>query len=137
MRRAYSYIRFSSKKQEKGDSVRRQKSLAEKYCDENNFILDNTLKVDDGISAFNSDNKEFGELKNFLDRIKNGDVEKGSCLLVESLDRLSRENMWTASSLLIAIVNNDIDVISLVGNRVYNKNNINGLCCINRLPDPC
>ena len=127
MRRAYSYIRFSSKKQEKGDSLRRQKSLAEKYCEENNLVLDNTLKVDDGISAFNGDNKEFGELKNFLDRIEKGDIEKGSCLLVESLDRLSRENMWDASNLLINIVKKDIEVISLAGNKVYNSNNINDI----------
>jgi DNA invertase Pin-like site-specific DNA recombinase len=125
MRRAYSYIRFSSKKQEKGDSVRRQKSLAEKYCEENDLILDDTLKVDDGISAFNGDNKEFGGLRNFLDRIKEGGIEKGSCLLVESLDRLSRENMWIASGLLIDIVNKDVEVISLADNRVYNKDNIN------------
>jgi DNA invertase Pin-like site-specific DNA recombinase len=122
MRRAYSYIRFSSKKQEKGDSVRRQKSLAEKYCEENDLILDDTLKVDDGISAFNGDNKEFGGLRSFLDRIKEGGIEKGSCLLVESLDRLSRENMWIASGLLIDIVNKDVEVISLADNRVYNIN---------------
>ncbi len=30
--KAYSYIRFSSKKQEQGDSVRRQTELAEQYA---------------------------------------------------------------------------------------------------------
>lgn len=29
---AYSYVRFSSKRQEQGDSVRRQTEMAEKYA---------------------------------------------------------------------------------------------------------
>jgi DNA invertase Pin-like site-specific DNA recombinase len=127
MRRAYSYIRFSSKKQEKGDSVRRQKSLAENYCEANNLILDNELKVDDGISAYNGDNREFGQLKYFLDKIENGDIEPGSYLLVEALDRLSRANMWSACQLLRDIVYKDIEVITLTDNKVYNKDNINDL----------
>jgi len=125
MTKAYSYIRFSSKKQEKGDSVRRQEELSKRYCDKNNLILDDSLKVDDGISAFKGDNKHFGALNNFLQKIKNGDVSKGSYFLIEALDRLSREGMWPASDLMRHIVDSGVNVVTLTDNKCYTSSNIN------------
>nr|WP_290095175.1 recombinase family protein [uncultured Escherichia sp.] len=49
--KAYSYIRFSSKKQEQGDSVRRQIALAEHYAHANNLILSDKNFQDLGISV--------------------------------------------------------------------------------------
>src|ERR1700758_3473375 len=51
--RAYSYIRFSSPEQAKGDSLRRQTEAAEAYAKERGLSLDSSLTFRDlGISAF-------------------------------------------------------------------------------------
>lgn len=39
MQKAYSYIRFSSPEQAKGDSYRRQREAAEAYCQANGLEL--------------------------------------------------------------------------------------------------
>jgi DNA invertase Pin-like site-specific DNA recombinase len=39
MKKAYSYIRYSSPQQAKGDSFRRQFSATQAYCDKNRYEL--------------------------------------------------------------------------------------------------
>ncbi|BCG19297.1 recombinase family protein [Vibrio alginolyticus] len=51
MRKAYSYIRFSSKAQQDGDSLRRQTEATREYCAQNNLELDNSFK-DLGVSGY-------------------------------------------------------------------------------------
>src|SRR5688572_4057085 len=48
--RAYSYLRFSRPEQIRGDSLRRQTELSERYARENGLELDATLE-DRGVSA--------------------------------------------------------------------------------------
>ena len=61
--RAFSYIRFSSKKQQKGESFRRQAEFAVEVCRENGWVLDESLTLNDlGVSAFR------GEAVNFSAR---------------------------------------------------------------------
>jgi DNA invertase Pin-like site-specific DNA recombinase len=49
---AYSYIRFSTPDQIKGDSLRRQTEASHRYAAENNLTLDETLNIRDlGVSA--------------------------------------------------------------------------------------
>ena len=51
--RAYSYIRFSTPEQMKGDSLRRQTEAAEKYAAINGLDLDDELTFRDlGVSAY-------------------------------------------------------------------------------------
>jgi DNA invertase Pin-like site-specific DNA recombinase len=50
---AYSYVRFSTPEQSKGDSLRRQQALSEAYALENGLTLDTTLTFHDlGVSAY-------------------------------------------------------------------------------------
>ena len=89
--RAYSYIRFSSPEQAKGDSLRRQMELAEQYAEAHGLELDTELTFRDlGVSAYRGLNVETGELRAFLKAVEEGIVAPGSVLLVESLDRISR-----------------------------------------------
>lgn len=89
---AYSYVRFSTPQQLKGDSLRRQLEASERYVTENGLVLDETLNLRDlGISAFRGKNVERGALGAFIKAIETGKVKEGSYLIVESLDRLSRE----------------------------------------------
>ena len=100
VRDAYSYIRFSSKKQADGASLERQLTGTRKYCEENNLILNETLTFRDlGISAFKGDNLDHG-LGELLQACEDGLIPKGSALVVEALDRLSRQRPRVVSTLL-------------------------------------
>ena len=100
MPKAYSYIRFSSAIQLKGDSLKRQTSLREEYLAKHPELeLDTTLNLSDlGVSAYDRSNITKGALGRFLQAVKDGKIARGSYLLVESLDRLSRaqvsQNVW-------------------------------------------
>ena len=97
---AYSYIRFSSKKQADGASLERQLAGTKKYCEENNLILNESLTFRDlGVSAFKGDNRERG-LGDLLQACDDGLIPRGSALVVEALDRLSRQRPRVVSTLL-------------------------------------
>jgi DNA invertase Pin-like site-specific DNA recombinase len=114
VRTAYSYMRFSSGQQADGDSIRRQTDLPSKWCEKNNARLDTTKTMADrGISAFHGRNRKSGALAVFLAEVEASQIERGSILLVENLDRLSRENPWDAVPLLCSIVNAGITVVTL------------------------
>ncbi len=87
MKTAYSYVRFSSRKQAKGDSLKRQEEMAEAWCKENGYRLDDSLKPDKGVSGFKGRNATKGNLAFFLREIEDGLIPKGSVLIIESPDR--------------------------------------------------
>lgn len=88
-RTAFSYIRFSDPKQRKGFSKERQKDKELQLCKKHGWVLDTSLNIADyGRSGFKDE--QVG-LKVFLQAIKDGKVERGSVLIVERLDRLSRK----------------------------------------------
>lgn len=109
---AYSYIRLSSDRQAFGDSVRRQRERAEAFAAEHGLVLDTSLR-DIGVSAWKGKNRLRGALSGFLKAVDEGRIAKGSYLLVESLDRLSRENVIEAQSLFLDIIRRDIVVAVL------------------------
>src|SRR5262245_5169836 len=83
-RKAIQYSRFSGKRQEAGDSQRRQDELAEQAAKEEGVPIDRTLTLDDrGLSAFRGDNWRRGKLGKFLDLIDAGLVPPGSILIIE------------------------------------------------------
>ena len=67
--------------------------------------MDEDLALSDlGISAFKGKNATEGALAAFLIAAKEGRIPRGSILLVESLDRLSRNTITDAVALLTSIV---------------------------------
>src|SRR5581483_5571399 len=91
--RAYSYLRFSRPEQAQGDSLRRQTSMAAEYAARHGLNLDSELNLRDlGVSAFRGANATVGALGGFLKAITDGLVPPGSLLLVEALDRVSRQS---------------------------------------------
>src|SRR5262245_16720394 len=101
MQRAYSLIRFSSWKQARGQSQRRQAEWSAAWCDKNGCLLDESLHQDKPVSAFRGANRSKGALAAFQEMINVGRVARGSILLVESLDRLSREEVDEALMLFL------------------------------------
>ncbi|MFC3071202.1 recombinase family protein [Phenylobacterium soli] len=54
-RRAYSYVRFSTPEQARGDSFRRQWAMATKYAADHGLELDETMTFQDrGVSGYGS-----------------------------------------------------------------------------------
>lgn len=125
MIKAYSYIRFSSIIQERGDSLRRQSDLAERYSKKHNLTLDKELDLKDlGKSAYHAKHKTEGQLGVFLLLIIEGKIEKGSYLLIEDLDRLSREHPFDALGNIQIIINAGINIVTLNDNQLYSRESI-------------
>jgi DNA invertase Pin-like site-specific DNA recombinase len=119
---AYSYIRFSSLEQQKGDSLRRQTEASAKYAAAHGLTLDESLTAHDlGVSAFSGANLENGALGRFIAAIDEGRVASGSYLLVESLDRLSRLPPTEALGIFQSIINRGIVIVTLTDMAVYSK----------------
>ncbi len=123
--KAYSYLRFSTPEQIKGDSTRRQKDGAKKYAEEHGLDLDEKLTFQDlGVSALHGKNAETGALGVFLQAVREGRVEKGSYLLVESLDRISRKKARKALHILESICEEGITVVTLLDKREYTEESL-------------
>ncbi len=127
MAKAYSYIRFSKPEQMKGDSLARQIEKSKAYCNANGLELDTELNLKDlGISAFNGKNlDEDAALGGFIKAIDEGRVKRGSYLLIESLDRLSRQRVIDAFNAFQSIIKKGITIVTLSDNNVYNEESIN------------
>jgi DNA invertase Pin-like site-specific DNA recombinase len=114
---AYSYIRFSFTEQRRGDSLRRQTEAAQAWCDRNNARLDASTTLHDlGTSAFRGahrKNPDRNALAAFLKLVENGKVPRGSYLIVEALDRLTREHIRPALTLLLNLIEAGVRIVQL------------------------
>lgn len=120
MHKAYSYIRFSSVKQQSGDSIERQTRLSKSYATKHGLVLDAELCMRDlGISAYDRSNVKKGALGHFLRLVEEGRIEKGSYLLVESLDRLSRDKVMDALSVFTDLLRAGIIIVTVSDEQVY------------------
>ena len=118
---AFSYIRFSHPSQADGDSLRRQTEAATVWSRRNHATLDmTTTLLDLGKSAFvkaRRDPFEEDPMAAFIDQddlvnpdrralagfqalIKRRRVPRGAFLIIENLDRLSRDDVVPATHLL-------------------------------------
>jgi DNA invertase Pin-like site-specific DNA recombinase len=120
MTRAYSYVRISSPNQSLGHGIARQLEASRRYAEEHNLeLVEGDELRDIGVSAFKGANVAEGALGRFLQAVKVGKVEHGSTLIVESLDRISRQQVMKSMGLLIDIVNSGINVATLADGRTY------------------
>ncbi len=118
----YSYIRFSTIEQEKGHSLSRQLSYAKKVAEDRGLFLDENLTMKDlGLSAYHKTNISRGALGVFLTAVEQGRVPRGSILVIESLDRISRAAPLESQGIIAQIINADITVITAVDGKEYNK----------------
>jgi DNA invertase Pin-like site-specific DNA recombinase len=121
-RKAYSYARFSTDEQSKGDSLRRQTTMAADYAARHNLDLDAELTFQDlGVSGFRGKNAATGRLGDFIEAVERGVVKQGSVLLVENLDRVSRQAPLDAVMLLNKIVSAGVSVVTLTDSREYTE----------------
>ena len=124
--KAYSYVRFSSPEQEKGDSLRRQIQLSEEYAKKHGLNLDDSLKLTDrGLSAYKGVHRTKGALGEFLKLVEEGKIAAGSILIVENLDRLSREQVLDALNQFTGIIRAGIKLVTLQDGMEYDRESIN------------
>jgi DNA invertase Pin-like site-specific DNA recombinase len=127
---AYSYKRFSSAAQEGNDSIRRQTAAAIAYIEDNpqlGLVLDTTLSMTDaGVSAFKGTNLKTGALSVFTGAVKAGMIPEGSYLLLESLDRFTRQQVNVAALDLLSLINSGVVVVTLHNQTVYREEQFQG-----------
>lgn len=123
--KAYSYIRFSTPEQLKGNSLQRQLDASKKYAEENGLTLDTSLNLRDlGLSAYHGAHRTKGALGLFLDLVERGKIVKGSVLIVENLDRLSRQEPLEAFTQFTLIIQAGIKLVTLTDRQEYTRESI-------------
>src|SRR5262245_47051648 len=114
---AYSYVRFSTPEQAGGDSLRRQTDLAKAWCRKSGARLDVSTTLHDlGRSAYTGGHRKNPDrhaLAAFLKLVESGKVPRGSYLVIENLDRLSREHIRPALTLLLNLIEAGVRVVQL------------------------
>lgn len=126
--KAYSYLRFSSPDQIRGHSLQRQSEASQLYAQAHGLELDESLKLTDlGVSAFRGKNWQEGALGKFIEAIDSGLVPRGSYLLVENLDRLSRDTINVALKRFMDILEREVHVVTLHDSKVFTKESLSNL----------
>jgi DNA invertase Pin-like site-specific DNA recombinase len=132
MATVYSYVRFSSKKQELGDSVRRQTKAGDEWLARHpEHTLDTSLRLHDlGVSAFRGANlEEKGALGAFIALAKkpDGPIAPGSILLIERLDRFSRQQTRKAYRAFVELVEAGVTIQTLEPLQTISESNVDDL----------
>jgi DNA invertase Pin-like site-specific DNA recombinase len=123
--RAYPYVRFSTPKQEKGDSLRRQRDLIEGFCKANDWTID-TWVQDLGQSAWTGEHLKSGSLGRFAEDVRAGKIEMPAVLVVEKLDRLSRQGHRTALRWMEDLCDCGLTIAVVDGGRLYDTKALAG-----------
>ncbi|SDW30519.1 Site-specific DNA recombinase [Pseudomonas syringae] len=125
MPKVFSYVRFSSAKQSAGDSKARQIKYAKAFADEYGYELadpNDYLFFDAGRSAYKGKHlDDTGELARFLAFVEDGTIPTGSVLVIESLDRLSRERVRDALPRFLDLLAKGINVYTSIDKRLYTR----------------
>jgi len=117
----YLYSRFSDPRQAQGQSYERQMAYAEEWAKKRGLKIDTTLSMNDaGLSGFTGKNVKSGALGVFLAAVKAGLIPRGSYLLVEQLDRLSRLAARKAGRQFDDLIDAGITIVTTKNGREYN-----------------
>jgi DNA invertase Pin-like site-specific DNA recombinase len=124
--RAISYARFSSGSQAKGNTIERQTLAFEAWLERNKTAYKPLYLQDKGISAYKGKNASKGRLSAFLGLIADGDIKSGDLLVVEAIDRLSRQAMLDSFDLVRDILKAGVSILTLENNQTYSTESLNG-----------
>ncbi|PTS81678.1 MULTISPECIES: recombinase family protein [unclassified Caulobacter] len=125
MPNAYIYSRFSTPQQEHGNSLERQRELCESFCARRGWTIADRIE-DKGKSAWKGDHLRSGNLGKFAARVRSGDIEPGSILVVEQLDRLSRLDPRTAQRWMEDLCEIGLKIATVEGEKVYDEGALRG-----------
>lgn len=125
MPKIWPYIRFSSEEQKKGDSLRRQQDLIDKFAARPEIVvegatLDTSLDLNDlGVSGYTGKNLLQGRFKTFLDAVDSGIVKPGDYLAVEALNRVTRLNPRASLPILLGLLEKGVKIAITDSSLIY------------------
>lgn len=125
MPKIWPYIRFSSEEQKKGDSLRRQQELIERFAARPEIVaegaeIDTSLDLNDlGVSGFTGKNVLQGRFKTFLDAVASGIVKPGDYLAVEALNRVTRLDPMESLPILMGLMKKGIKIAITADSQIY------------------
>ena len=125
MPNAIIYGRFSTPKQEQGDSLERQLRDLNAYCAAEGWPVVETI-FDKGRSAYSGNHLAAGNLGSLTARIMTGNVPDDCVLVVEALDRLSRQGHDTAVDWLKMITRQGVKVAVTTTRKLYDAQSWKG-----------
>ena len=114
------YARYSGSKQTKGTSVERQVEMAEAYAKANGLTITEPPLIDRAKSAFHAAHVR-GHMGKLLARVASGDLGQGDIILVEMIDRLSREKVMKAWDQLRTFTNAGVTIITVANGTRLNE----------------
>ena len=119
---AFSYQRVSSGQQVDGHGLDRQADAAALWCAANGHQLDQQLALSDrGRSAYSGRHLR-GALGRFLELAQSGELGRSPVLLVEAIDRLSRQEPLDAiKTILGGLVDSGVRVVTLEDQQEYSR----------------
>lgn len=124
---AYSYSRVSTNNQAvSGAGIARQTQMFEGWLAVHPEYVAGDAIVDDGLSGFKGHNlRENAGLGSFLSKAKANDLPKGCCLVIEALDRLSRQDASAARELVNKILDAGVSIAIIKFNTIlYTKSKL-------------
>jgi len=107
---AFSYQRVSSGKQATEDrtGIERQNESFLPFCTKHGLTPNPDPLVDKGVSAFRSTHQKTGALGAFIEAAEAGSIPPGAVLVVEDVDRFSRDTASRAEELLLKLFNQEL-----------------------------
>ena len=118
---AWIYARFSSLEQAKGHSLERQLKGARALIEAQGWLYSPEREmVDEGRSAYHGSNRSVGAaLYDFENKARDGHFANGAVLVVESLDRLTRQGHEETVDLMRLLARNGVTVATFQDGQIY------------------
>lgn len=115
---AILYARFSSDAQGAGDSIPRQLRTCTPYIESKGWTLETVLK-DEGRSGFKGHHRLPKAALGTLEREALDGIHAGKVLVIERLDRLSREDHNETYDLIRSLTKHGLSIATVEGDRLY------------------
>ncbi len=110
-RPASSYLRFSSGKQEGGSTLARQQETLDRVLTHYRLVLDDSL-IEKAMSASTGNHRKKGLLGGLLESVRRGEIARGTVLIVEAIDRLTREDFFDATDVVKDLIRGGIVLVT-------------------------
>lgn len=125
---AYSYIRFSTAAQQEGDSVNRQIAASRDWCKQRGIELSEKTYEDLGVSAYRD--KKRVDLAAMLEAVELGTIKENDYIVLESLDRLSRQGIGKTQEIIKSILRHGVKIVSLQDGLELDRSSENDLMSV-------
>ncbi len=115
---AIIYARFSTSEQSKGYSLERQRTLGLQFAVGQGWQVETTI-TDQGRSAYHGTNRVQGTALGDFEIEASTGLHRGKVLVVENIDRLSRQSAKASAQLVWKLNENGIDVATWHDGHIY------------------